>query len=67
MVWVGRSDGMPLVNATVTVTVRPYDNPLDSNGTRTGAVVLHTNADGIAEVFVAAPDQERTDGGGGYG
>jgi hypothetical protein len=54
MVWVGRNDGTPLADAEVTIReVKSATNMLVDQGERVSEVVLHTNADGIAEVNVA--------------
>lgn len=56
LVWVGRNDGTPLANASVTLRVPPDGNALVSDGNRVTEVTLQTNAEGIAEARFAAPD-----------
>lgn len=56
MIWVGRNDGTALANAIVTVRVPTPGNVLVNGGNRASAISLHTNADGIAVVFLTVPD-----------
>lgn len=72
LVWVGRTDGTSLANASVTFRVPEPGNALVNNGSRTIELTLTTNADGIAEVRITAPDippdsAEGSNGGGGGG
>lgn len=70
-VWVGRADGSPLANASVTIRVPSPGNTLVSSGSRVTEVICQTNAAGIAEVLLAAPeippDSSNGSGGGGGG
>jgi len=56
LVWVGRNDGTALANASVTIRVPSNGNTLVSGANRVLEVALQTNADGIAAVFLTAPD-----------
>ncbi len=70
IVWVGRNDGTPLAEATVTVRVPAADNPLVSGGNRVEMLTLQTDAAGLATVMLTAPDvpkPKKTPGGGDGG
>ncbi len=72
IVWVGRNDGTPLVDANVTVRVPVGDNPLLNGGSRVDTVTLQTDASGLATVLLTAPDvpkpkKSRGSGGGSGG
>lgn len=72
LVWVGRNDGIPLADATVTLTVPAGDNPLVSGGNRVTTVTLRSDAAGLTGAFLTAPDvpkpkKTRGSGGGGGG
>ena len=56
MIWVGRTDGTALANAIVTVRVPTPGNVLVNGGNRASVISLHTNAEGIAVVFLTVPD-----------
>lgn len=56
MIWVGRNDGTALANAIVTVRVPTPGNVLVDGGNRASTISLHTNAEGIAVVFLTVPD-----------
>jgi len=56
MVWVGLNNGSPYQFANVTLRVPIEGNDLVSAGQRMIEVVLHTNAEGLAEIFLAAPN-----------
>lgn len=66
-VWVGRTDGIPVANASVTFRVPADGNALVSAGGRVAEVTRQTNADGIAEARLTAPDvpKPRNDPNGG--
>ena len=71
IVWAGHTDGIPLVSAVITVRL-PADagpNRLASAGQRVPEVTLTTNAQGLAEVYLVAPDAPPPNGGadGGTG
>jgi uncharacterized GH25 family protein len=65
-VWVGRSDGVPLRNAQVTITVTdPNDPNILTDGTATfQTVTVQTDADGFAEINLT-PNNGSGSGGGG--
>lgn len=67
LIWVGRTDGTPLPNATVTVRVPEPGNPLASGGSRVIEVTVYTDADGIAEIKLTSPDVPPGNGGNGGG
>jgi len=67
LVWVGRNDGTPLANASVTIRVPAGGNTLADSGSRVTEVTLQTNADGIATAFLTAPDIPRGSANGGDG
>lgn len=69
LIWVGRNDGTALANASVTIRVPPNGNTLVSGANRVIEITLQTNADGIAAVFLTAPDipKDSTYGSNGEG
>ena len=56
LIWVGRNDGTALANAIVTVRVPTPGNVLVNGGNRATEITHHTNAEGIAVVFLTVPD-----------
>jgi hypothetical protein len=66
IVWAGHSDATPL-SADVTVRL-PSDagpNSLESAGLRVPTVTLHTNAQGLAEAYLVAPNEPPPNAGAG--
>jgi hypothetical protein len=68
-VWVGRSDGTPLADTSVTLRVSEKGNALASGNVRVVEQAVHTNQAGVAEVRLVAPNvppaSEADNGGGG--
>ncbi len=68
LVWVGRNDGEPLANVAVTLRVPELEdgNTLVSSGQRVHSVTVRSDANGLAEVVLAAPNKPpEKDGNGG--
>lgn len=65
LVWVGRTDGTPLANASVTIRVPAAGNALVGNGARVVELTVQTDVNGVASVRLAAPDVPSDDDGGG--
>jgi chitodextrinase len=63
-VWVGRTDGVPYRNASVTFTVLSGDNDLSDGNTQDTAYTIQTGSDGTAEISLT-PKQSSGGGGGG--
>lgn len=67
LVWVGRTDGTALANASVTIRVPDSGNALVNGSARTTEVTVQTDANGIARVRLTAPDVPSDGNGGGGG
>jgi hypothetical protein len=68
IVWAGRNDGTPLsIDVTVNIPEDAGPNFLANAGLRVMDVALHTNAQGLAEAYLVAPDNPPPNAGAGGG